>query len=430
MEFGKYNPLSLDFHILPERLRNLKGYKLRTIADHIEPRAMEYYNENNETKLNGYIGRFVKTISEILNASLYFPLKVPPDVMLDYRDIMGYVSNYSLDIPVSSLSLFEFDDQHDFSYPFEMGKWCILLPMEKPLDFKEVFLIILHSQIMFITMILITIFTMVFYLAGSKNHQCGGHRWPEIIINDKAIRGVLGQGFVISKDKTYALKLIHLMLLLSGLTISSIFGSYLLSFNTQPPLEPEIDSYQNLAKSSLKLAITKTEIDYLHNITNGSLVYLYKKFHTFANFVEYSRFRDTFDRRFAYPTTTSKMLYYSGLESFYGTKFFRYSSKMCPNTMMLFQFPLGPNSYFLTRINEIIMNTMQSGLLEYWMSKSYIDAVTAGKVIHINITYPTLVSPLYLHDLYWIWLYFIIAITAAIVVFIMELLIHKKFGKY
>ncbi|XP_037811572.1 uncharacterized protein LOC119603586 [Lucilia sericata] len=396
MEFDIYNPNSSDFYMLPERLQNLKGYKLRTIADHTEPRAMEYYNESNETVLNGYIGRFVQTISETLNSSLYFPLKVPPDVMLEYRDVMSYVVNYSIDIPVSSLSLYEFDDQRDFSYPFEIGKWCILLPMEKPLDYKELFLLILHSQIMLITMVLIVIFTMFFYLALGKKrcHYCL-HRWPEIIINDTAIRGVLGQGFVSSVYSKLSLKLIYIMLMLSGLTISIIFDCYMLSFSTQLPSEPCINNYQDLEKSSLKLAIARPEITYLHNITNGSLSFLYSKLQTFSSFAEYSRFRDSLDRRFAYPTTTSKLYYYNGLESHYSKKFFRFSSNMCPNTMMQFEFPLGPNSYFIPRINEIILNTLQSGLIDYWMSKSYLDMVAAGKAIRVNITYPDYASPIY-----------------------------------
>ncbi|KAI8118192.1 hypothetical protein CVS40_10067 [Lucilia cuprina] len=430
MEFDIYKPNSSDFYILPERLQNLKGYKLRTIADHTEPRAMEYYNENNETVLNGYIGRFVKTISETLNSSLYFPLKIPPDVMVEYRDILGYVVNYSLDIPVSSLSLYESDDQRDFSYPFEIGKWCILLPMEKPLDYKELFLLILHSQIMLITILLIIIFTIFLYLALDKKRSfyCL-HNLPEIIVNDIAIRGVLGQGFVSSVNSKLSIKLIYIMLMLSGLTVSIIFDCYMLSFSTQLPLEPSINTYQDLQKSSLKLAIAKPEIMYLHNMTNGSLSFLYSKFHTFANFAEYTRFRDTFDRRFAYPTTTSKLHYYNGLEAHYSKKFFRFSSVMCPNTMMQFEFPLGPNSYFTPRINEIILNTLQSGLMDYWMSKSYLDMVATGKAIRVNITYSDFTKPIYVNDLYWIWLYYLLAISVAIAVFIIELLVNKNLKK-
>ncbi|KNC29921.1 hypothetical protein FF38_08553 [Lucilia cuprina] len=428
LEFGLYDHNTSIADILPNRLRNLKGYKLRTIADHYEPRAMEYYNKNNETVLNGYLGRFLQTISETLNSTLYFPLQIPHDKLIDYRDILEYISNYSIDIPASSIAMSESDDPHDFSYTFEMSKWCLLLPMEKSLEFKELFLMVLYSQLTFITLIFIVLFTIVFYLALSRKfYQTCQYRWPEFIINDMAIRGVLGQAFVMSSYRSVSLKLIYLMLMPCGLAISTLFGCYLLTFCTQPPLEPEIETYQDLAKSPLKVAINRREFENLHNITNGSLAYMYSKFYILSEFSDFSRLRDSFDRRFAYHAITSKLFYYNSLQAYFSQKFFRFSTKMCPITMMLFSFPLGPNSYFLPRLDEIILNTLQSGLMNYWISYSYQDVVATGRAIHMNISNVTEDNPLHLHDLYWLWVCYLILITVAILVFMLELLVNKIF---
>ncbi|XP_046803872.1 uncharacterized protein LOC124419276 [Lucilia cuprina] len=338
LEFGLYEVNSSNIgDILPDRLRDLKGYKLRTLADHYEPRSMEYYNEKNETILNGYIARYVQTISEALNASLYFPLPIPHNKPIHHREVIKYTVNSSLDIPISIIALYETDDLLEFSYPVELIQWS-------------------------------------FCLASCKKWYSQWHyRWPEIVINDMAIRGVLGQSFVESNNRKLSLNLINTMLMLCGLTVSTVFGCYLLTFCTQPPLEPEIKTYQDLAKSPLKVGIYLQEFLLIHNMTNGSLAYLYDNFVVLTEFADFTHLRDTFDRRYTYYTTSSKLYYYQGLESYYNTKIYRYDSGMCVSTMMQLYLSLGPNSYFLPRVDEIIMNIMQSGLMNYWISCSYRD---------------------------------------------------------
>ena len=123
IEFGVYQTDKInDLLMLPDRLRNLKGYKLRSIANHFPPHSMEYYDENNKTVLVGYLGRFLKATSQMLNATLYFPVTVPFDMRLNYQDIMNYKDNSSIDIPISSFTTKS--KQEEWSYPIEFGNWC------------------------------------------------------------------------------------------------------------------------------------------------------------------------------------------------------------------------------------------------------------------------------------------------------------------
>ena len=407
LELDVYQPSSRDFRILPDRLKDLKGYKLRTIVDHLEPRSLEYYDKNNNTVLAGYIGRFIKTVAEALNATLFVPVKVPFDIILVYRDIIQLIEDFSLDIPITSLIVFDEDNIREFSYPFEFGKWCILLPMAKSLENKEMFLMILKSPVICLAFILISLFTVMFVVASLNNKYYGRKHieWPKIFINDVAIRGVLSQSFVFSARQQLSVKQIFCMLLLSGLTVSTLFNSYLRSFSTHPPFETEIQNYDDLLASDLKVVTFEVEFNYFHNLTNGSLSFLYEKFLIFSDYAEFSNLRDSFDSRYAYTVATSKMFYYVGLEAFYRTKFFRYSSDMCLSTMMHYVIPLGKNSFFLERLHELTLNIIQSGLLDFWMkSKSFEDVAAAGKVIKVNITHAEDKKPLSVKDFHWIWL--------------------------
>lgn len=417
------------FCILPERLRDLKGYKLRTIADHIEPRSIEYYNERNESVLVGYVGRFVSAIARALNATLVFPKKIPYNVMVSYRDVIVYIDEFELDIPASSLAMFESDDYHDFSEPFEFGRWCFLLPMEHPIELKEVFLLLLYSQIALIAFVLMIVFTIVFSLIAYN--QQSEHRlvnWPEILVNDVAIRGVLGQCFVFCLNPSLSLKKAYIMLLLTGVIISTLFNTYLLTFTTQPPMPEKIKTFAQLTKSHLRVAISQIEFEYLDKLTNGSLAYSYSKFNVIPDLTDFSILRDSFDRRYVFPATTSKMFYYTSLASFYNQEIFRISPDMCPNTIMQFVIPLGKNSNFRGILHDLILYAEQSGLLDYWMKEnSFRDVQAAGTVININITHRREKAPLQVNDLFWIWIYYLFSITIAIGVFVLEL-ISKKFN--
>ena len=430
LEFGVYQPNSKYFQMLPDRLKDLKGYKLRTIVDHIEPRAMEYYDENNKTVLVGYLGRFLQAVTMALNATLYFPVKIPFNGILSFDSIEDYFKYYSLDIPVTAFSIFEKFDE--FSYPIEFGKWCLLLPMEKRIETKDIYLMILHSQVMCIAVVLILIFSLVLGIVflSNRNARRSTYHWPEILINDIAIRGVLGASFEFTAFPRLSFKQIFLMLLLSGSTISIIFDSFLQSFSTSPPFEPEIQNYQQLLASDLEVAVTKRFFELFHNLTNSSASFLYKKFKVLSSFEEFSNLRDTFDQHYAYPTFTAKMLYYDALEVYYHHKIFRFSSKMCPNTMVQFHIPLGKNSHFRNRLHELTLNTWESGLLNYWRQrKSFEDVLATGKAIKMNFPHSKEQKPLAVQDLYWIWFYYMVFTSVAILVFILELIIHKKMQK-
>ena len=431
IEFGVYQPDKInDLSMLPDRLRDLKGYKLRTIANHDAPHSMEYYDENNKTVLVGYMGRFMKAASQMLNATLYFPVTVPFNRILNFQDIVNYRDNSSIDIPISNYAINS--KQEEWSYPIEFDKWCFLLPIVKRKETKEVFLMILHSQVMYIIFTFISIFTLVFFVAFVGNKYCvrRHYSWPEILVNDMAIRGVLGQGFVFSVHSKLSIKQIYVVLLLTGLTITTIFSSHLQSLATLSPYEPEIQNYHELLKSNIKVAIYEEDYKTLHNLTNGSLAFLYKKFRIMPKAEDFVNLRDSFDPRYAYPTTADKIYFYSGLELYHRTKLFRYSSNMCFYSMMQFAIPLGKNSYFRQRLYAVTLAIWESGLLDFWMKrKAFDDVVAAGKVIKLNISYDEDKKPLTVEDLYWIWLYYVLFCLVAIIVFIFELLIYKMLTK-
>lgn len=257
------------------------------------------------------------------------------------------------------------------------------------------------------------------------------YNWPEILVNDVAIRGVLGQSFVDAANGRLSVKQIYAILLLTGLTVSTIFSSHLGSFSTHPPFKPGIQNYQQLADSNIKVAIYKEDYELLHYITNGSYSFLYKKFKIFSKFEEFHYLRETFNPHYAYPTSTFKMYYYSGLEYHYRRKLFHFSTRVCPHSMMQFFIPLGNNSYIRNRLYRLTLVIWESGLLDYWMkSKSFDDVVAAGKIPNLNISYENSNNkPLTVEDLYWIWLYYMVFNSVAITAFVFELLILMKIKK-
>ncbi|XP_073824743.1 uncharacterized protein [Musca autumnalis] len=386
--YAPFSPTKLEEHIFqsmhdivifPPRLQNLYGHPIRTLVEHTRPRAMEYYNAKGERCIVGPLGRFITTLIDKWNGTLTFPYDVPLNVTINYREFLPLMRNYSLDVPVTSSAIFHTDDIHEFSYPLELSYWCLLLPVEHPLEFRYLLLLLIKSL--------------------CRTGKMVTYKWPKYLINADAIQGVFGLSVHYKIPNRFSLRLIYLMLFVSGLTFTSIFNSNLFSIITHPLPASPIRSYEDVQKSSLKIAISQLEFDYFRNILEFPSSLTHSKFLILQNITDFYKLQDSFNRSYAYFTSGSKMFHYASFQEVKGVKMFRLSKEMCPNPMMLLQVPLSPNSYFRQAIHIGILEAWQSGLLYYWQKNSNSDVKNAGQKITVNLTRFESYSPINTKDM-------------------------------
>ncbi|KNC29955.1 hypothetical protein FF38_08549 [Lucilia cuprina] len=390
----------------------------------IEPRSMVYYDSQGHQQICGYVGNFVRYFAQGLNASLVLAYEVAKGVQIFYSDILKLTRNQTLDIPASLTGPINGTDWSEFSYPFEIADWCVMLPVEPEISMADIFLAVLNPYFI-INLLLLFICCTFLLLIVFKRISISSFRLhlSDILINDKALRAILGQGFPFNNQKLdYFVVYVFILIFFTGLVVIILFDVFLGSFMTSPPKNPPIRNFADLEKSGIKLYISKSEYAYIY----PSDYFKYPQlFHIIDSFNEFVRLRNTLNTSRAYVITSSSWPVFAVQQQLFSRPLFRYSKDLCFSRYLHFYFILPMHSVFREALQMSTLRAHSSGLFFHWFESSFNELVSLGHLSFDDITEQRKLMPISVEDLKLIFIGFYISLLVCVGIFVLELFFDR-----
>ncbi|XP_058986766.1 uncharacterized protein LOC101890143 [Musca domestica] len=280
---------------------------------------------------------------------------------------------------------------------------------------------------MIIIVVLAIIYGMLFHIGTSESVNVN-LSFINVIVNDRSIRVLLGQSFVMPKKPRLWMKYICFLLCYTSLIISTTYQAYLQSNLIHPALEKRVGSYDDMIKAGLKIAITSQELEFLDKPTYIKYKELFVSIEPYDRFL---KLRESMDTRFVYPVSNTRWEVFNEQQRLFQRTLFYYSSHLCLSKQALLAVPLRPNLPYKSLFDKHLLHLRETGLLQYWISVNFYTMVRLKITAFRDLSTPEeSVDAIELDDLKWIWLFYCSNVLLAISVLICELIYFHKVTKH
>lgn len=368
-----------DQPIYIENFQNMRAATIRTVADSLVPRTILYRDEKSgETKMMGYLGHMINTYAQKLNAKLHFidTSKLgakKPSVL----DIMNWVNEDIVDIGTALASSLQFKNMDSVWYPYLLTGYCLMVPIPAKMPYNLVYSMIVDPLVLSIIFVMLCLFSVL--IIYTQHLSWKNLTLANILLNDKSLRGLLGQSFPFPPNPSKHLKLIIFVLCFASVMITTMYEAYLQSYFTQPPSEPYIRSFRDIGNSSLKMAISRLEVNVLTSLNNSHFREISKDhLLIFDDLSEYLVLRDSFNTSFIFPVSVDRWNGYEEQQKLFAEPAFYLATNLCFNQFMLFSPPLRRYLPHRHLFEDHMMRQHEFGLVTFWKSQSFIEMVRLG----------------------------------------------------
>lgn len=334
------------FEIYPDKTIDLKGYPLRTQPDLSEPNTILYYDREGHARFAGYAWNMVEQYSRKHNASLQFSFTPELGKVLNNVQVMDLARKNLIDISASvqPTTLGHYQNYHEFVYPVHINSWCTMMPFQRHMEVREFYAWILPG----LTVILLTMLWL--------GRELLKGRWQRH-------QRLLGIGWFV----------------LAGLMASNIQGRLLTLF-ILPPGKGIIQSFAELQDSKTRILIYRNE----YNMVNFDLRTKYASaFYLTESVHELIDHRNSLNTSFGYAVSKTKWLLYAEQQSHSSSQLFYYAENLCFYECIPFALVIPDNSPHREPLHRYILQIVESGLYNHWVSKSFYYMVQAGR-LHIR----------------------------------------------
>ncbi|XP_046810179.1 uncharacterized protein LOC124420668 [Lucilia cuprina] len=304
--------------LYPNRIKDLKGHIFLTLPDQIIPRTFLTENKNDKLKIYGY--------GEIIF----------------YGFLETLTRNYTIDLPGTLVPVINPQQLDYYSYPFEIMTACLMIPKAK--HRKEIV----------------------------KHHV----KFSDYVLNDVALRGILGQPFKVWLKAGFFIKYIYILLSFTGLYLSLIYNAFLQTFFTQPIKEKQLKTFTDLYENNIYTLLSDREVSYFKGINKN-----FELLHRITNYEEFNRMRSRLNTSYAYPTIDINWnSLFSYQQNIIKNKRFIFSKDACIFHTNFLSFPLAENSIYRTPVQHLIMIARDFGLIKRWFTINFPDQLAKDKV--------------------------------------------------
>lgn len=413
--------------IYPNRLRNLMGYSIYTLPDQIEPRTLLRASENDQVHISGYVGLFIHLLADQLNATLKYPFPVTKGKVLYFAYLTALIRNYTIDVPGTLAPVIDAKQMPFYSHPFEVVDICLMIPRSKNLALSEGFFYLVNIKMTAISLTNLLSFTFLLnfqkLMFHKKSRDCtrkNHHllRFADYVLNDIALRGILGQPFKMCRRPEFLTKYIYVLLSLVGLYLSLVYNAFLQTFFTRPFKTKQLTTFQELYDSNVYTLISREEVSYF-----GANKRTFNLLAHITSSEIYVRMRNTLNTSYAYPTTnTHRNTPFTSRQNMFKGKLFLFSENACFFRTMFLGFPMAENSLFRTPVKHLIRAVTENGLLNFWLNTYFSKGPTPEEYRQMLTARSTISSgqPLRLKDFQLVLLMYALLMSLAFLLFLME----------
>ncbi|CAD6991562.1 unnamed protein product [Ceratitis capitata] len=348
--------------IFPYRLSNWQGYKLPYIIGGGDPRVIVYEYDRRRV-VGGFAGHFLVTFAHKYNFTLYEPLpiksytKFPPS-----QDLIKAVRNNTVEISVALT--FPNIPLDGFSYPYEQVNWCVWTPVEADIPNYDFFWIVFEGMTFLLVLGAIIVISLVLSCALWQHNSK-----PDLlrfVIHDACLRGVIGQSFRELSRAPFVIRFIYMQIYVLGILLTTSYNAYFAAYWTSAPKVAPLRTFDDILQSNKKIYMFAPEYNELIGRAADLRKYI-PMFYIESDYHKYLATRDAYDTKYLYMIPTTKWRIYREQQKVFTTPIFRLRADLCFYYNIPLGFPIHSNSVLAKILQDMVLETAQSGLTDYWM---------------------------------------------------------------
>ncbi|KAM7342288.1 LOW QUALITY PROTEIN: uncharacterized protein ACRADG_009753 [Cochliomyia hominivorax] len=393
--------------------------EVSTHPDQMLPRSFVYVNDKGDIKMDGYVGNILETFAERVKASLVYKYPIERGIKTFFEILENRTLEGILDVATGVRPVY--DDLINLAYPVEFMDFCYMIPLPHYVAINKLFFIVVDFKTMLIILSLMYIYALLITLAvyGSTKYLT----FINLFLNDKSIRGILGQSFILPQNSRFLLKFICFLICFTSIMLNTAYQAYLQSYFTQPPYQQLVRSYDDIRQAGLHIMASTRELKYL----NPVIVESYKDiFIFFENYEKYVEQREEMDTQYVYTVTRPLWSVYHEKQKLFECPMYYYSSHLCLKDLFLVAMPVRPGWPYRDLFNRHIMQLRDVGLMELWTSNTFNTMLKFGYTNFEDLSSSDMTEEtIILHDLLWIWVIYLVLNGLATLVFVGELFVMK-----
>ncbi|XP_002051033.3 uncharacterized protein Ir52a [Drosophila virilis] len=405
--------------IYVQQYGNVQGAAIISEADQLMPRSMLFRNPSTgQLEMVGFVCNLINTFVRRLNATL----KLRPDIELGktiYYGIMERrVQGNELDVAASLTTTLTTNNMDYLSYPFVSTSYCFMIPLPARLPYKKIYTVIVEPLVLGVLLLLFLIFSLL--LIYSQELSWRRLSLSQLLLNDRCLRGLLGQAFPWPQQASRHLKAICLLLCFASLMTTTMYESYLQSFFTHPPAESMLRSFADFRDSPYRIAVDRKEANRMlqsYNLTTDHArnAFILESWHEFV------KMRDTFNASFIYPVTRLRWKSYNEQQKLFQEPMFYYSEDVCLHRFMLMCLPVRRHWPYRQLFENHMLSMWEFGVMQLWVRRAFYDMVQLNmtKLVDFSSGKPE-EDAVYVRDLSWIFFFYVSANLLACICFAVE----------
>ncbi|XP_053962197.1 uncharacterized protein LOC128865843 [Anastrepha ludens] len=396
---------TLDEECFPDRIRDLKGFAIRTVVNEVEPWAILWRDRYGQVQIGGFLTKLLREFAKRNNGTLSYPKPVNPDQIVNIYVWRPLISNDTIDMVTGILSSDVKWAGVEVSTPLMPIDWTIMVPFPPLVPDSEVLLFLLNSVLGLFLLLLLLIFSFVLTLESllwRRRSPTSSVRFFIWIFTNVVLRNIIGQPScsVVHVKAKFTKRFIYICLLLSGIFMSTLIAAFLKSYITSNPHKySRAETFDELYHLGIKIKVNHYVYDSLHFYIDPQVV---EKNFLLDSISEVQRQRASLDPRFGYSVISPFWSVLSRHQSYLPRPLFYVSEQIYLRKTLPIGIPLQEHSIFMEALNNMIHQVNSGGLSDLWMREAY-DDMRAAKKINMTEVEPVEFKPLYLEDLYCLW---------------------------
>ncbi|XP_013099631.2 uncharacterized protein LOC106081911 [Stomoxys calcitrans] len=405
----------------------MRGSKIVTESDQLPPRSIVYRDNAGNLRMDGYVANCVTTFAERYHATLVItpPMQVGQAVFYDM--LLNKTSQGLIDIP-AIVTPFKGDSYRlkniYYSYPLEIMDLCYMIPLPRLIENKQVFTYIIDTYVMIVITGLFVVYGILLTIGTQKSAR---HlSLSSVLLNDKSIRILLGQSFVMPTRPCLFMKYVCFLLCYTSLIISTTYQAYLQSHLIHPAYEKRIETYDDMRKAGLKILTSTQESDFMESSVYNANEDLFIPQDPYDQFL---KLRATMDTRYVYPVSNSRWEVFKQQQRLFQKALFYFSPNLCLKKQALLAVPIPQNKPYKALFNKHILELWELGLMQHWIQINFYTMVLRNYTTFEDLSTPEEIGDaIELYDFIWVWTFFGGFLLLSSLVFLGELLVYFIFS--
>ncbi|XP_011193506.2 uncharacterized protein LOC105219220 [Zeugodacus cucurbitae] len=406
--------------IFEHQFRNMHGMKLLTYPDQLQPRSMLYYEADGTLQIEGYIGKLVSVFADKRNATLAIEHPFEVGKTMYFGDLVELALNNTVDIVAGLTFPHSLEELAMMSYPVQHLDYCYMVPLPETVPINELFVGIVRLP----TLFFIYVFTVIFAALLTHLNQRLKISFINLFLNDKSIRGILGQSFVPAVRPNLKVKLIIFLLCYMSIITNTTYQAYLQSYLTHPPLQPMYRSYDDMEAAGLKVIFSAKEKYVLDS--NSSALAHPKLFEIMQDYNAWLKLRSSMNTKYVYPVSNARWEVFEFQQSLFHRPIFYFNTDLCFFKNALNCLPTRPDLPYLDLLDDFILRLYSSGIIKEWLSLNFYVMAKLKLVVFEDLSKPMdFGRPLVLDDFYWIRIQYLGCLALACIAFVGEVVYYR-----